>query len=393
MTANTREPHDLIVVGLGAVGAAALWHAAERGLRVLGIDRYDPPHTLGSTHAETRISRLSVGEGPQYLPIVARAHEIWRDIEARTGQTLFHQCGGVILSTPNGADAERWGDFVSATADVAAQADVPFGRLTTEEARDRFPTVHFNDEESIGYEPTAGLVMAELAVSAQLKLARSAGAEIRVNEQVLTITPDDDGVTVETPDSRFRSTHVIVAAGPWISEFAPQDAAQLKVTRQVVFWFEAEDADAVSIENLPFFMCVGDDIEQYHCIFPASLQSPGQLKMMGEQFSEFTDVASVNRSVSQQEIAHFHARFVAPRISGVSDNCLRAEVCLYTNTPDEHFLIDTDPRSDRITLMSPCSGHGFKHSTALAESVVQTIAGETPAVDLSPFARARFADT
>jgi len=383
------DNYDLIIVGLGAVGSAAVWHAAELGLRVLGIDRHDPPHKLGSTHAETRISRLSVGEGPQYLPIVARSHEIWADIEQRTGTKLFHQCGGIILSTAGAAGGERWGDFVSATSEVAAQADVPFERLTTEQARKRHPAVTFHENESIGFEPTAGLVLAEPAVETQLGLARFAGADIHVNETVTALTPDDTGVTVETNAGTYRAARVIVAAGPWIGEFAPGDAPRLTVTRQVVFWFEAEDPAAVSIENLPFFMCVGDDIEDYHCIFPASLQSPGQLKMMGEQFADITDVATVERTVSEEEIASFHRDFVAPRISGVTPNCVRAEVCLYTNTPDEHFLIDADPRSDRITLMSPCSGHGFKHSTALAEAVVQTIAGQPSTLDLSPFTRDR----
>ena len=153
-----------------------------------------------------------------------------------------------------------------------------------------------------------------------------------------------------------------------------------------MYWFEAEDLDAWSVERFPFVMWITGTIDGYCAAFPTPPDSstPG-VKLLGEQFETTTSPTTVARSVTQQEIDVFYQRLVAPRFDGITDRCLRSEVCLYTSTPDDHFLIDNDPRSDRITVMSPCSGHGFKHSTALGEAVAQRIASGDSNLDLSPF--------
>lgn len=368
------------------MGSAVAYHASKIGLNVVGIDRHEPPHDFGSTKAETRISRLAVGEGPQYLPFVKRSHEIWRELEAATGVDLLHECGGIIITEQDPVPGQRWEDFVVETARVAGDAGIPYDVLTPAEVRASHPWISVPDERNAGFEQTAGLVMAERAVEVQLRLATELGATLRVNETVTAIEPSGNSVVVTTSTGSLTADHVVLATGPWFSELAaPPHAEQVAVTRQVVYWFEVADPDAFSTDAIPFVMWIAKRDEDYIGLFPTPPDGTPAVKILGEQFLETTDADSVDRTVSQAEIDEFYDTYVAPKFTGVSRNAIRAEVCLYTNTEDDHFLIDSDPRSDSITVMSPCSGHGFKHSTALGEAVAQQIANGTSTYDLTPF--------
>lgn len=393
MTGPRDVDADLVVVGLGAVGAAVAWQAARRGLRVIGFDRFTPPHDQGSSHAESRISRLAVGEGPEYVAPVARSHEIWREIEAATGTALFHPSGSLIVSPASGGGSDgRWTDFVTATEAVARPAGVPFERLTAAEIRSRFPVLRPGSHEVFGFEPSGGVVMAERAVRLQLDAARGSGARLHTDEPVTAIEPDDRSVVVRSARRGVRAREVVLCAGAWMPTLTDDgDRALLSVTRQVVAWFEVDDLEACSVGRLPTVIWAGERIEDYLAVFPIAPGTTHGLKVVGEQFHQLTTADTVERAVSPAEIATLHERLVAPRLDGVRDRCVRSAVCLYTNTPEDHFLIDRDPRSDRIVVVSACSGHGFKHSAAIGESLAQQLAGETPSVDLTPFGRSRFA--
>ena len=379
------DKYDLIVVGLGAMGSAVTYQAAKLGLSVVGIDRFDPPHHRGSTHAETRITRLAVGEGPQYLPFVARTHELWREIEAETGDALFHQSGGLILTEPV-LTGDRWQDFAVATHQIGQQAGIECELLSPSTVRERHPAIKMTDDMSACFEPTAGLVMCEQAVASQLELARSLGAQTMVNTPVTDVEPGRDRVVVRTADDAFEAEQVVLATGPWLPEMAAAPLAeQMTVTRQVVHWFEADDEDQFSVGEFPFVMWVGETDEHYFSLFPTPPGKTRGIKVLGEQFIQATTADTVDLTVSPEEVSLFYESLAAPRIEGLKPGCVRSAVCLYTNTPDDHFLIDTDPRSDRITVMSPCSGHGFKHSAALGEAVAQLVATESFTLDLSAF--------
>lgn len=388
-TATNMTHRDLIVVGLGAMGSAALRSAAESGASVLGIDRYSPPHRFGSSSAESRITRLAIGEGPQYLPFVARSHEIWRDLEARSGHQLLYQPGGYTLCPPSPAHLERWGNFVTQTQNVARDAGLSFERRTRAEFSAHLPAVTVTDE-MIGFEPTGGIVLSELAVDVQLRLARASGAEIVTDTAVTGVEPTIDGAVVIAGGRTFTADRVIVTTGPWFSQLAPPvDAAGVEVTRQVVFWFEADDPSRYSADHFPFLIWAGDRAEDYLGVFPIVPGGTPGLKVLGEQFTDSTTVDIVDRAVTDDEIRSFHERFVAPRLDGVTNNCVRAEVCLYTNTPDDHFLIDHHPESEHVVYASPCSGHGFKHSAALGEALAQLTTSGASDLDLRVFGRDR----
>ncbi len=387
--------YDLIVVGLGAMGSAVVYHAVQMGMRVLGIDRYDPPHDRGSTKAETRITRLAVGEGSQYLPFVARSHEVWRDLERRSGVELLHQCGGYIVSPIHSARGERWGDFVLATAEIAAEAAIEFDVVDHDAFASLHPDIRVASTERIGFEPTAGLVMAERAVAVQLTLARADGAEVRTNERVVSIDQRRDHVVVETERNAWTAGSVVVATGPWMPEHWVDSAepetgpAALTVTRQVAVWYEVDDLERFSTDRLPFFIWPGETIDDYVGAFPRPPGGVLGMKFVSEQFHERTDPDAVDRVVSAAEAQAFHRDLVASRFPTVSDRAVHAAVCLYTNTPDDHFLIDTESGADRVIYLSACSGHGFKHSTALGESVAQWVASGNRGGALEPFRRSR----
>ncbi|MEM7030070.1 MAG: N-methyl-L-tryptophan oxidase [Chloroflexota bacterium] len=385
---------DLIVVGLGAMGSATLYQAAKAGATVLGIDRYHPPHQFGSSHAETRVTRLAVGEGPEYLPFVARSHEIWRELEVETGQPLLYQSGGYIVmpSDATWTKDSHWDQFVARTDNVAQSAGIPFEVQTPTVLKERHPNILVRDKDQVGFEPTGGVILCEKAVETQLALAQNLGATVRYNEPVINVEWDADSATVITKQGHYQADKVILTAGAWLSSTLLPPKAQdlLRVTKQVVFWFEVEDPTLYSSDHFPFFIWLGDTTDDYFALFPMTPNGIPALKMLTEQFDVDTDPATVSREVSQLEIDQFYEDYVLRKMTGVTPRCLKTAVCLYTNTPDDHFILDYHPQSERVIVASPCSGHGFKHSPAIGESLAQLALTGQSKFDLSLFSLKRF---
>ena len=381
------ETVDLAVVGLGAFGAAVAYQAAALGLDVVGFDRHHPPHELGSSHAETRVTRLAVGEGPQYVPFARRSHEIWRELGAATDTVLLHDHGGLIIAPAGTSEDERWGNFVEDTAAVAAGAGLEFEQMSPSESRARFPNLLVDDDEAVGREPTSGTVMAEQAIAAQLHLAADAGADLRVGSSVSAVGRSRGLPVVRTSEGDVAARHVVIAAGAWAPEF--HDRERLRVTRQVVYWFAADDLEAWRPDHVPFVIWARRSIDEYLGAFGAPWGGIPGVKVLGEQFVDTTSPEAVDRTVSPAEIAAFHERMVEPRLAGLTPNCIKAAVCLYTSTPDDHFLVAAHPEHPDVTVVSACSGHGFKHSAAIGEALARRAAG-LEHLDLSPFSRDRF---
>ena len=380
--------YDLIVVGLGAMGAAALYQAAKRGLKVLGIDRFNPPHEMGSSHAETRFTRLAVGEGPAYVPLAARSHEIWRELEAQTDETIFYQNGLLIIApnNPQKDEYNHWENFVGRSADVAAETGVYYETLSAEEVRAKSTKILITDDEHAGFEPTGGHVMIEKAIAIQLDLARKHGAEIVMNQPVLDVQSNEHGVRVKTAEGEYAGGQAIVSTGAWVNDFMPQRLeTNFRVTRQIVFWFEVEDPEEYGPDKLPGILWVGERLEDYFAAFTLPPGSEPGLKVLTEQYVDATSPHDVQREISQEEIEAFYKKFGKTKIDGLSPNCLKACVCLYTHTPDDHFVIDWHPELESVMVVSACSSHGFKHSAAIGESLVETLVDGTSKIDLSFF--------
>jgi sarcosine oxidase len=376
----------VIVVGLGAMGSASCFQLAARGVSVIGIDQYEPPHPYGSTHGDTRVTRLAIGEGPEYAPLVRRSHELWREIEAQTGAQLLTQSGGLIL-------ARAGAPFLNQTRAVARQFRIAHEDLLGAEVRQRFPMFAVDAETEGYYEPDAGYVRPEAAVQAQLELARRHGARLRFGERVTGWTTSAEGVTVSTDAATYQAEQLVLCAGAWISELFPEGSDVFAVHRQLLYWFPIRRGYE-QLRDSPIFVweLEGEHRDFTHLVgfygFPAVDGPTGGVKVATESYERTTTPDAVQHPATQAEIERMYERFIGPRLPWLGATPVRTVSCLYTCTRASRFVIDRHPAHDTVLIVSPCSGHGFKHSAAIGESVAQWVTEGATEIDLSGFSLA-----
>ena len=384
--------YDAIVLGLGAMGSAAAYQLAKRGARVLGIDRFSPPHRYGSSHGGTRITRLAIGEGERYTPLVMRAHEIWREIENETGADLLTTNGGLVISSDGKLSKTHVDRFFHNTVSAAKTFGIPHELLDAAEIRRRYPQFAVSDEEYGYFEPGAGFVRPERCVQAHLLLARKYGAELHAGETVLEFEPSPSAVRVVTGEGRYETGKLIVAAGAWAPQLLGPDFAHLfKVHRQVQYWFAPRDGvRAFRPDRFPVFIWELRATRQGIYGFPSVDGATGGIKVATESFESTAVPCDEAREISAKEIAAMYDGFIAPYFPGISPVCAKATACFYTVTPDFGFVIDNHPQSDRVMIASPCSGHGFKHSPAIGEALADWALEREGPHDLTAFRIGRF---
>jgi sarcosine oxidase len=383
--------YDVVVAGLGAMGSAATYQLAKTGVSVLGLDRYQPPHALGSSHGDTRITRVAVGEGLEYVPLVRRSQEIWREIEQEAGVEILSQCGGLVMAPPQATFAMHGSEsFLEHTVAAAEAYDVEHELLGTSDLAARFPQFALAGDEQGCYEPGAGFVRPEGAVEAQLRLARERGATIASGERVLGYDDHGTHVTVRTANRTVEASTVVITAGPWVTELVPELAAAVKIHRQVLFWFDLRDPSSYpGLRDSPVYIWwPGDDRNEMIYGFPMIDGPSGGAKVAREQYVVETTADDVDRAVAPDEIEEMYERYVRHRLPGLSGRCVKARVCLYTVTPASRFVIDRLPSMPNVIVASPCSGHGFKHSAAIGECLAQLATHGRSTIELSPFALA-----
>lgn len=386
------EKADFLVVGLGAMGSATLYQLARRGAKVIGLDRFSPPHTLGSSHGETRITRQAVGEGRDYVPFVMNSQRIWRELEAETGEHLFNACG-VLVMAPGVGETSHHGkpDFVIRSTDAARAFGIEHEVLNGKDVADRFPQfLGLEGNEKVYYEPGGGYVMPERCVHAQLTRAKALGAAIRTNVEVLSIAQTGTSVRVETTAGTFEAGQVVVSAGAWNAHLlgSPFDRL-LTVTRQLLHWFELEDTSAYRTDAPVFIWMHGaTDVDYFYGFPPPS--GDRRLKVATEQYETRTTADTIDRVVDPAESAKMYRQHVQGRMAGVTPRVAQAAACLYTVTPDRGFIIDRHPEQDKVFVISACSGHGFKHSAGIGNAVAEKVAEGRSSIDLSPFSVSRF---
>lgn len=386
---------DLLVIGLGAVGSAALYQAAKLKVHAIGIDRFAPPHEHGSSHGDTRITRRAIGEGREFVPLVLRSDEIWDELEETTGRTLVTRNGGLILASRNmPGDHHGSTSFVQDTIDAAREFAIAHEVLHATEILKRYPQFRLRGDEVAYFEPDAGFLRPEACVEIQLELARSAGARIFVDEIVTAIEPRAQAVEIQTNRARYSAGQVIVTAGAWIPQLIGEDSAGLfRIFCQILCWFAiGGNRDRYAPEHFPIFIWItGNRPRDMMYGFPAVDGPDGGVKISTEQYEATVHPDSVPRDVASSEIAAMHAEYIAGRFPDVAAQVLRTETCLYTVTPDAKFIIDTVRGDDRVWFASACSGHGFKHSAAVGEALTRRALGQKALVDLSMFGLRRFA--
>lgn len=381
-----------IVLGLGAMGSATLHHLARNGQPALGIDRFAPPHSFGSSHGDTRITRLAIGEGTHYTPLAMRSHALWRELERDTGGTLLTANGGLFISSPTRSAILHVPGFFANTLAAAREFGIEHEILDAEAIRRRFPAFNVADDERGYYEPGAGFLRPEACIRAHLESAERRGAEIHRDEKVVGFDASARGVTVATDRDRYVADRVVVAAGAWLPALAgPSIARHFDVYRQQVYWF-AIDGDPASFHpsRFPVFIWELQGRRQGLYGFPALDGAAGGVKVATEQYDAATEADAPALPITAAAIAAVHAELVAPFVRGLAARCVKVVSCLYTVTPDFGFVIDAHPDSERVLIVAACSGHGFKHSPAIGEAVAAWAEhGGTP-FGLTAFGLARF---
>jgi sarcosine oxidase len=351
------------------MGSAAAWQAAKRGARVLGIDQFAPPHAFGSSHGDTRITRLAIGEGAHYTPLVLRANEIWREIERETGESLHVVTGGLIISSPARSATTHVADFFENTLAAARRFGIAHEVLDAAAIRKRFPQFAVRDNEVGYYEPGAGYLRPERCIEAQLRLARARGADLRTGEAVESIEDFGDRVRLTTASASYEARRVILAMGAWLPPFIGEAGRDLSVTRQVLYWFEPA-ADIAAFEAPRFPVWIWELQESKHVIygFPAIDGPCGGVKVATEQYAVTTSPESLQREVTSAEKEAMHRDLIAPHLPGLGPACVKAVACMYTATPDFQFRIGAQAGQPNVIVVSACSGHGFKHSAAIGQT-------------------------
>ncbi|MBI6673013.1 N-methyl-L-tryptophan oxidase [Pseudomonas syringae] len=380
------------VLGLGAMGAATAYQLAKAGVDVIGIDRYDPPHTQGSSHGDTRITRLSAGEGPQYLPLVRSSQRIWRELEALSGESLFEQCGVLVMTSSPAYDPEDVNDFTHQTIALARAYGVRHEVLAAAAIRERFPQFAPVLDSAIGYfEPEGGFVRPERCIAVQLKLARQHGARLLTHETVTQLQAHGDQVRITTDKGSIIADKVVVSAGMWSADLLGAPFSDLlRVCRQKLFWFELQHEAAFAAPSPSFILIHGPGDADVNYGFPP-LPGENSMKVATEQYLETSAADQLDRTITAREEQEMFRTQVQGRIAGLTPKVVKSSVCAYTVTPDCHFIIDEHPHLKNVTVVSACSGHGFKHSAGLGLALAQRcIEGESD-VDLSAFSLQRFA--
>jgi sarcosine oxidase len=371
---------DVFVAGLGVMGSATARALARAGLSVGACDAFHPPHDRGSSHGESRIIRAAYYEDPIYTPLARRSFALWRELAQETGQVLLRKTGGLNIGPHNGM-------LVNGALMSARAHGIPHELLSAADVMARFPGMHMDHNLVALLEPDAAVLDPEVCLGALLESARAAGAALRFDEKFIGWRSDGTSVVIETARAEYQARSLILAVGPWLPWFKP--LLSLRVTRQPVFWFEPTTPDVYSADRQPHYL-IEYELGRIFYGFP----DLGRGVKCGLHYNAPTTTADhVDRTLRTGDVDAVRA-LLEKYLPAAAGPLLRQSVCLYTNTPDLHFLVDRDPLEPQVWLLSACSGHGFKFAPAIAELVVNAgvQGGALPrvfAADRSSLARPR----
>jgi sarcosine oxidase len=371
---------DVVVVGLGAMGSAALSALARRGSRVIGIEQFSPGHAMGSSHGKTRIIRLGYFEHPSYVPLARAAFALWRDLEAKTGEHLLTVTGIVEIGRPDST-------LVAGTLQASRQHALPHEVLDAKALMRRFPAFRVPDDFIALHQPDAGYVAAEPSIHAQLRLARDAGAHIRTEECVTAIEPASSGVRVVTAAGVIEAGQAIVAAGSFLPTLLPGLPARLTVTRQALAWFAPRHPAPFAAPPFPVFM-----LENGGVFYGFPPQTPGAPVKFAKHHhdNEAIDPLQPTRAFDTHDEATLRTALAA-HLPAADGKLVETATCRYTMTADGDFIIDRLPSAPQIVVASPCSGHGFKFSPVIGEILADLVTTGQARHDIARFGFDRFA--
>jgi sarcosine oxidase len=374
--------YDVIVIGVGGMGSAACYHLARRGKRVLGLERFDIPHTMGSSHGFNRIIRLAYYEDPSYVPLLRRAYELWRELETGFGEQLLHITGSVDASHEDG-------EVFQGALHSCQLHDLPHEVLSSPELSRRYPAYRLPEGHFGLFQPEGGFLLSERCIVAHVFAALAAGADIRAREQVIEWTTTANGVRVTTERGIYQAERLIVSAGAWMQKLIPELASLSQPERQVLAWLQPTEPGDFVPSRFPVFNLTVDEGRYYG--FPV-FGVPGFKIGRYHHLDEQADPDEMDREPNAADEAilrEFAARY-CPYGAGPT---MALRSCLFTNTPDEHFIIDALPGAPQVVVASPCSGHGFKFCSVVGEILADLASRGGTDHDIGLFWLGRFAGT
>ena len=383
---------DVIVLGVGGMGSAACYALAERGAKVLGLEQFDIPHALGSSHGETRIIRLAYAEGAFYVPLLRRAYERWQRLEHDFGEQLLHITGGLDIGAADSA-------LIRGSRASCREHDLSHELLTATEAMARFPALQLPPHFAANYQAEGGFLRSERCIVAHVTRAQALGAEIRAREAVLSWEARGDSVRVKTTKGEYVADRLVVTAGGWAGQLLPELAALAQPERQCLGWFQPLDLPLFAKERLPVWLLYGEGDEGNWYGFPVH-GIPGfklgKFRHLGEPMDlsggrETTadrepNEARVPNAADEALLRRFTEKYF-PRAAGPT---MALKVCFFTNTPDEHFIIDAHPQHESVIIAAGFSGHGYKFCSVVGEILAELALDGESELGIAEFGLGRF---
>jgi len=375
------QNYDVIIVGAGSMGMAAGYYLAKQGVRTLMIDAFDPPHTMGSHHGDTRIIRHAYGEGKQYVPLALRAQQLWSELEQASGMPIFAKTG-VLNAGPLHCP------FLNEIRESAEQYSLPLEVLRADEVMQRWPGINLPADYYGCLEPASGVLYSENGIRAYRELALARGATLLTNTPVTQLEPAGNGFIVHTESASYHGDKVLLSAGAWNGSLLDSLGLSIPLTptRKTVAWFGADESQ-YSADGFPAFIFRLHDSMFYG--FP-SLDGSG-VKIGRHDGGQVIDPDKLERTFGTYLSDEGDVRsFLEAYMPGAAGPLRQGKVCIYTMTPDEHFVIDRHPEHPQLVFAAGFSGHGFKFASAIGEATSQLLVEGASSLDLSMFSWKRF---
>jgi sarcosine oxidase len=370
--------YDSIVVGLGGAGSSVAYHLARSGLSVLGLEQFGPVHAHGSSHGRSRIFRTAYSEGTAYVPLVQRAQQLWYLLQETSGEKVIHKTGGLVIGRPSTR-------LVSGAIRTAETCSLQHEVLIPEEVRKRYPQFALAPDEVALWDPDAGVLFPENCIRSHASGAVDAGAELHYGEKVREWSATPDTISVRTPVGEYRAKFLVLTAGSWTSGLADDLKLPLTIERQFMLWFPPSDLSLVSPSRMPVFLWDrAPSVETY------GVPDFGDGVKIGSWLGKFSPTPEEADRVFRESDAVPVRRFVAESMMGLVPRESESTSCLYTNAPDHNFLLGPHPHHSNVVVVSACSGHGFKFTSAIGEAVARLVRQEKTGFDLSLFDPGRF---
>ena len=369
---------DVIIIGLGAMGSATSMFLSHNGIKVIGFDSYSPPHEFGSSLGHTRVIREAYHEGTTYVPIVQRAYEIWFEMNENSKVPIIETYGGLLIG-------RKTGDIENALKS-ANKYDIPIKKMTSDEISQKFSVLN-PPKEYIGLlESRGGAVFVENSINHMLNTALNNGSIHKYNERVVRWSKKSNYYLVETNLGNYKTEKLVFSSGAWITKLIPTLKLPIKIERQVLFWFSPrKNPDKFKSINMPNS---GWDLDNGLSFYTMpNLENRG-FKVAMHHNGEFVDPDTLIRESNDSDLKMVRD-FLEEYIPDGNGELIDSKVCMYTDTPDQDFLIDSHPDDENIIICSPCSGHGFKFTPAIGEICSSLIINNSTNFDLDKFSLER----